>query len=98
MATLWVALFLPRFNEIVGKHLVLYPDVQGMAVVLAIVVFAGLLAGSYPALYLSGFNAVTVLKGKLNRSAGEFWTRKGLVTVQFALSVVLIVSVLVVYR
>jgi len=53
---------------------------------------------SYPALYLSGLIPQTVLKGKLNTSLGEVWARKGLVVFQFALSVVLIVAVVVVYK
>jgi ABC-type antimicrobial peptide transport system permease subunit len=56
------------------------------------------MAGSYPALYLSGFNPITMLKGKLPTSAGEIWVRKGLVVFQFALSIILIVGVLVVYK
>lgn len=60
--------------------------------------FTGLLSGSYPALYLSGFNPATVLKGKLNTSFSEIWARKGLVVFQFTMSVVLIVSVLVIYN
>ncbi len=57
-----------------------------------------MLAGSYPALYLSGFNPSAVLKGKINSSLGELWARKGLVIFQFALSVIFIVSVVVVYK
>jgi putative ABC transport system permease protein len=93
-----VALVLPQFNLITGKQIVLRFD-GGLAVSLvSIAFFTGLVAGSYPALYLSGFNPVTVLKGKLNSSIGEVWVRKGLVGFQFTLSIVLIVSVLVVYK
>jgi putative ABC transport system permease protein len=58
----------------------------------------GLLVGSYPALYLAGFQPAAVLRGEVKGSWGELWARKGLVVFQFALSVVLIVSVLVIYR
>ncbi|SHG56964.1 ABC transporter permease [Flagellimonas flava] len=92
-----VALFLPQFNLIVGKQLSLIFDFNLVLILLSITIFTGLIAGSYPAIYLSGFNAITVLKGKLNQSFGELWTRKGLVIVQFALSIILIASVLVVY-
>ena len=74
-----------------------------MLAFLAITLLTGIVAGSYPSLYLSGFNPVTVLKGgtlsrKLTNSVGEVWTRQGLVVFQFALSVILIISVLVVYQ
>lgn len=98
VALLTVALLLPQFNTIIGKQLALRFDVTLVVLTLGITFTTGLLAGSYPALYLSGFNAVTVLKGKLNKSAGELWTRKGLVVMQFVLSIVLIVSVIVVYK
>jgi ABC-type antimicrobial peptide transport system permease subunit len=65
---------------------------------LGIAIFTGLLSSAYPALYLSSFNPVVVLKGKLTSSLGELWTRKGLVIFQFSISVFLIVSVLVIYR
>ncbi|MCF0062982.1 ABC transporter permease [Dyadobacter chenwenxiniae] len=92
----WIAL--PQFNEITDKklNLNLGPDV--ILSLLAITLFTGLVSGSYPALYLSGFNPVAVLKGKLMTSFGEIVVRKGLVIFQFALSVILIVSVLVVYK
>jgi ABC-type antimicrobial peptide transport system permease subunit len=58
----------------------------------------GLLAGSYPSLYLSKFAPAQVLRGKLNRTAAEAWARKGLVVFQFALSVVFMVCVWVIYK
>ena len=102
-AILLVALFLPQFNQITGKQLALAFDLNLIVSVLGITIFTGPIAGSYPALYLSGFNTVTILKGggapgKLNSAVGELFARQGLVVFQFVLSVILIVSVLVVYQ
>ena len=97
-AVILVLLLLPQFNEITGKQLVLYPDLKLVFSVLGVSLFTGLVSGSYPALYLSGFNPAVVLKGKLNSSTGEMWTRKGLVVLQFSISIILIVSVLVIYK
>jgi ABC-type antimicrobial peptide transport system permease subunit len=93
-----VGLVLPQFNLITGKHILLRWDAGLVLSLISIALFTGLIAGSYPAFYLSGFNPVAVLKGKLNSSIGEVWVRKGLVTFQFALSIILIVSVLIVYK
>lgn len=95
---LLILFFLPNFNEITGKQISLGFDVQLVLTVLLITVLTGAIAGSYPAFYLSGFNSISVLKGKLNASVGEVWARKGLVVFQFAISVILIVSVLVAYK
>lgn len=93
-----VMALLPQFNLITGKQLSLVIDAGLILPILSIAIFTGLLAGSYPAMYLSGFNPIKVLKGKLETSFGELWARKGLVVFQFVLSVILIVSVLVVYH
>lgn len=98
MAVIIVQLFIPQFNQIAGKQLALAFDGQLILSILGITLLTGLIAGSYPALYLSGFNPAIVLKGKLNTSIGELWARKGLVVFQFTLSVIFIVSVLVVYK
>lgn len=97
IAVVWM--FLPSFNIITDKkiHFTLI-DPQVLTMLLGITLFTGLLAGSYPALFLSGFNPAAVLKGELKGSWGELWARKGLVVFQFALSVILIVSVLVIYK
>lgn len=97
-AIVLVGLLLPQFNTITGKQLSLELNVTLALSLLGITLVTGLVAGSYPALYLSGFNPATVLKGKLNSSVGELWARKGLVVFQFALSVILIVSVWIVYQ
>ncbi len=98
LAVVIVVLFLPQFNEVTDKELVLNFDTDLIISILTITLFTGLISGSYPSLYLSGFKPAIVLKGKLNRSLGELWTRKGLVIFQFVLSVTLITSVLVVYK
>lgn len=95
---LFVELLLPQFNVLTGKHLFLHFDCKLILTLTGITIFTGLVSGSYPALYLSGFNPVAALKGKLSHSIGELWTRQGLVVFQFTLSVILIVCVLVVYK
>lgn len=96
LALVW--LILPQFNVITGKQLTITFDARLTFALLAIVLITGLAAGSYPALYLSRFKPVTVLKGKLTNFMGEVWARKGLVVFQFCLSIILIVSVWVVYE
>jgi putative ABC transport system permease protein len=98
LALLFVWLGLPIFNEITTKHLELQLDSNLIIVSAIIVTITGLVAGSYPALYLSGFQVVTVLKGEMRGSFGELWARRGLVIFQFTLSIILIVSVLVIYK
>lgn len=93
-----VQLLLPEFNLLTGKNLSLVFDLKLCIAISVVVAFTGLLAGSYPAFYLSGFNPALVLKGKLKTEKGEVSVRKGLVVFQFALSVVFIVSVVVVYK
>lgn len=98
MALLCVELLLPQFNSIVNKELVLHFTWQLSLVLFSITFFTGLVSGSYPALYLSGFKPAAALKGRLKNSSTEIFTRKGLVVFQFSLSVIFIVSVLVVYK
>ena len=89
---------LPQFNALTGKKISIHFDTRLMVGLIAVTVFTGLLSGSYPALYLSKFNPMVVLRGKLKTAVGEVVARKGLVIFQFALSIVLIVSVIVIYQ
>ena len=98
LSLLLVALFLPPFNQITGKQLTLTFNPDIVISLLSILLITGLISGSYPALYLSGFKPAIILKGNLNTSTGEAWVRKGLVIFQFAISVILIVSVLIIYK
>ncbi len=97
-AVFLVFLVMPSFNQITGKNLAFHFDFSLILPFLCIVLITGILAGSYPALYLSGFKPISVMKGDLHGTAGERWVRKGLVVFQFTLSVIFIVSVIVIYK
>ena len=92
-------LLLPHFNTLSGRELVFslktYPEIGYLMVGLTLIV--GLLAGSYPAFVLSGFNPVEVLKSKI-RLGGSNLLTKSLVTFQFALSIGLIAATLIILK
>jgi ABC-type antimicrobial peptide transport system permease subunit len=98
LAVLMVVALLPVFSQVTGKHLDVTLSPSMIATVLGITLITGVLAGSYPAFYLSNFKPILVLKGKLRNSTMELLTRKGLVVFQFSISLVLIVSMIVIYR
>jgi putative ABC transport system permease protein len=99
LALLIVHLLLPSFNEITGKHISIdYTTPLFPLSLLAILFITGLLAGSYPAFFLSGFQPSSVLKGNLTGAFTGAGLRKTLVVFQFSLSVALIVCALIVYR
>ena len=91
-------LLLPAFNQITGKNIALHFTWQMIAGIIAIVLVTGFMSGSYPALYISKFNPLSILKGKLNTSTAELLSRKGLVVFQFTLSTVLIIAVFIIYQ
>ncbi|MBC7774144.1 MAG: FtsX-like permease family protein, partial [Phycisphaerae bacterium] len=98
LATGIVYWMLPSFNALTGKSLDLQTSWNWVLPFLGIGLVTGLLAGSYPALYLSGFKPIAMLKSKSSRNVGELWARKGLVVLQFSLSIAFIVAVMVVYQ
>jgi putative ABC transport system permease protein len=96
---LLVELTLPIFNTLTGKVMsVPYADGMFWLQLLGIMLFTGLVAGSYPAFYLSATKVVSVFKSHTKSGKGVVMARKGLVTFQFILATVLIVSTLVVYQ
>ena len=98
-ALLLVAIALPYFNKLTEKEMSLQisnPLFWGIMIVFTII--TGLLAGSYPAFYLSSFNPVRVLKGNLNAGKKSSLPRKILVVVQFACSVILMIGTVVIYE
>ncbi len=99
ISLIFVLLLLPAFNTIASK------DIQGEALfqsqfllgLLIITIITGLVSGSYPALFLSGFKPVKVLKGNL-ASGKSHLLRRILVIIQFSLSIILIIGTMVIYR
>lgn len=93
-----VFLLLPWFNGITGKELAFVLEVPMLLGIIGITLLTGMVSGSYPALYLSKFSPVKVLKGKISTSFGELFMRKGLVIFQFSISILLIVAVSIIYK
>ena len=97
-ALAFTALLLPVFEQVAGKTLIISPaqkvTLGGLFLLLALL--TGLLAGSYPAFYLSSFKPIKVLKGKFSNSLAAVSLRKGLVVFQFVISIILIVASVVI--
>lgn len=98
VAVLLTAIALPALNAITGKTLSLRFSPQMVTTSLSIALFTGLVSGSYPALFLSGFSPALVLKGNMVFSTGAAGIRKALVVFQFVIAATLIMGVLVIYR
>jgi putative ABC transport system permease protein len=96
---LLVLLLLPFFNTVSGKEIKFIELIQPqfLFIALAIVLFTGLVSGSYPAFYLSSFEPATVLKGSFNAKGGNFF-RKALVVVQFSISLIMLICTWIVYK
>jgi putative ABC transport system permease protein len=90
---------LPAFNQLANKQLPFSYITQPIVLLslVAIIVVVGVVGGSYPAFYLSGFNPVAVLKGRLAVKGGNVIFRKSLVVLQFAISVFMLISTLIVF-
>lgn len=100
IAVALISLSLPAFNSLVEKQLTLnlFNPVHFFGL-LSIALICGLIAGSYPAFYLSSFNPITVLKGlRIKTSVSAGFIRKGLVILQFSISIILIISTILIYQ
>ncbi len=95
-----VAVALPGFNDLAAKDLSVNQLLSSyyLPLLISLPIGVGLLAGSYPALFLSSFQPITVLKGKINVSFRSAGLRSGLVVFQFMMSVILIIGTIIVYR
>lgn len=99
VACMVALLVLPWFNTLVGKQMTLpITDLSFIAILIGLVAIVGLVAGSYPSLFLSAFSPVRVLKGSLRFGTGATGFRKSLVVFQFVLSILLIIATIVATR
>ncbi|MEO7802021.1 MAG: FtsX-like permease family protein, partial [Ginsengibacter sp.] len=99
LALIVVALLLPMFNEVAGKKIQMpWGNIIFWLISLTFMFITGLLAGSYPALYLSSFQPLKVLKGTFKVGKGAAIPRRILVVMQFTVSVMLIIGTIIVYQ
>jgi putative ABC transport system permease protein len=97
IAMIFVELLLPGFNNLTGKPLAVNYQNAGLYIgLISVVLFCGLLAGSYPALYLSSLKPLNIMKGIINKNPGNAQFRRMLVIFQFSFSVVLIICALII--
>src|SRR6188768_1069856 len=94
-----IALLLPTFNSLSGKFIsfetLLKPGT--ILIMLGVILFVGVVGGSYPAFYLSKFNPVSVLKGSLSKGSSNVALRRILVVVQFSVSMIMLICTWIVY-
>jgi putative ABC transport system permease protein len=93
-------LLVPLFNQLAGKEMSVATlfSTWLFPVMIALVLVVGFLAGSYPAFYLSSFQPIQVLKGKVAKGFKRSWLRSGLVVFQFFISIMLIIGTIVIYN
>jgi len=99
LSLLFVQLLLPFFNSVADKQMsILWINPYFWTISLVFIIFTALVAGSYPAFYLSSFRPVKVLKGTFKAGRFAALPRKALVVVQFTVSVILIIGTIIVYK
>src|SRR4030095_12288431 len=97
MSLLLVTILLPSFNTLTSKSMALPVNEPSFwIIIVGLALVTGIISGSYPALVLSSFQPIKVLKGSFKFNTGSLWFRKGLVVFQFTLSVILIIGTIVV--
>jgi putative ABC transport system permease protein len=98
LALLLVQLLLPSVNNIVGKPLTLLHSGSPLLIFLGMAILTGILSGSYPAVFLSSFRPVSVLKGSVRSGSQNIRLRKLLVIGQFIVSIALIIGTMIIYQ
>jgi putative ABC transport system permease protein len=90
---------MPTFNTLTDKQLNLdFTDPAFIGLLLLLTFVTGVISGSYPALFMSSLNPIVVLKGSLKFRTGATLFRKALVVIQFALSIIMILGMIIIYR
>ena len=99
LSVILVIVLLSAFNSISGKAFTMQTLLQPFNIVLliSILLFTGLVGGSYPAFYLSSFQPVSILKGALSKASGNVNLRRSLVVLQFSISMIMLICTWVVY-
>jgi putative ABC transport system permease protein len=100
LATVLVILFLRPFNQLAHKTFSIGSlfNPYMILIVLGVVIFMGFISGIYPALYLSKFRPVEVLKGQIVKGKGAEFFRKSLVTIQYTVALILIICTFIVIK
>jgi len=100
VALVLINFLLPSFNNLTGKLLSMSALLSPVFLIgiLGVILIVGFMAGAYPALALSGFKPVDVLKGSSLKSRSGAWVRKSLVIFQFGVSIFLIIGTMVIYK
>jgi len=98
LSIIMLQLSLPLFNQVTGKSISFGSDniLYFIIALAAITIITGLVAGSYPAFYLSSFQPAQVLKGKFNLGSASGWLRQGLVVFQFMIAITLVCGMIVI--
>ncbi len=99
LSIILLLILLPAFNQFTGKQFG-FPlaHLSFWVSLISLTLITGLVAGSYPALYLSSLKPVRILKGALRFTQGAIWFRKGLTVFQFVLSIILLIATIVITR
>ncbi len=100
LAIVLAMLLLPLFNQLAVKEMSVATlfSTWLFPVMIALVFVVGVIAGSYPAFYLSSFQPIQVLKGKIAKGFKSSWLRSGLVVFQFSISIMLIIGTIIIYN
>jgi putative ABC transport system permease protein len=96
ISVLLIFLLLPAFNEFTGKHIAApFGQLNAWLMMVSLAMITGIVAGSYPALFMSSMKPVQVLKGVVSFTRNAIWVRRGMAVFQFGLSILLLIATIV---